>query len=701
MKHLLPVFYSLLLILSQQELTAQTIDRETVVRRHNVHSAQFTPHSPAQVGNGKFAFGMDITGLQTFIPFNTLSDWSWHSFPLPSGMKPEDFEPVMLETYGKPLPYWLANPSQPVLSAWLEGNPHRFNLGRIGMILIKADGTEAQTADIEYASQTIDLWEGIVYSRFELEGREVFVQTACHPDKDMIGVVIKSELIAGGRLKVFFDFPYPDNKGYMNFVGSYNHPLAHRSTLIPQSPHSAIIRRKMDDVHYQAVLSWDTSARLYRQTDTAHRFVLKPENSKELSFICRFSPDEETEKTQQSATNTLQASREGWKKYWQSGAAIDLSGSKDPRWKELERRIVLSQYVMRLNEAGLYPPQEAGLVNNGWYGRFHFEMIWWHGVHYSLWNRAELFDRYLGVYRDFFKEAKKRAQTEERGGVRWPKCTGNFNREWPCLEHGLLIWQQPHPIYFAEMEYRIRKNRQTIEKWKEIVFQTAEYMADYAHYDSIGDRYVLGPPLVVVSENTTPWISKNPAFELGYWRYGLRTALAWQKRLGLPEKRKWKEVLEKLSPLPQQEDVYTTYEGIENMWTKYNWGHPALIGTFGMLPGDGVNPETFRKTLEKIETTWDFKRVWGWDFPMMAMAAARCGQPKLAIDYLLYQSPQFQFDIHGLATGGPYPYFPSNGGLLAAVAMMCGGWDGSKGEYPGFPKDGSWTVRAEGFIPMQ
>ena len=76
------------------------------------------------------------------------------------------------------------------------------------------------------------------------------------------------------------------------------------------------------------------------------------------------------------------------------------------------------------------------------------------------------------------------------------------------------------------MEYRTRKNRQTIEKWKEIVFQTAEYMADYAHYDSIGDRYVLGPPLVVVSENTTPWISKNPAFELGYWRYGLRTALA-------------------------------------------------------------------------------------------------------------------------------------------------------------------------------
>jgi hypothetical protein len=32
--------------------------------------------------------------------------------------------------------------------------------------------------------------------------------------------------------------------------------------------------------------------------------------------------------------------------------------------------------------------------------------------------------------------------------------------------------------------------------------------------------------------------------------------------------------------------------------------------------------------------------------------------------------------------------------------MMAGGWDGSKGPAPGFPKDGKWTVRAEGFKPI-
>jgi hypothetical protein len=45
-------------------------------------------------------------------------------------------------------------------------------------------------------------------------------------------------------------------------------------------------------------------------------------------------------------------------------------------------------------------------------------------------------------------------------------------------------------------------------------------------------------------------------------------------------------------------------------------------------------------------------------------------------------------------------YFPSNGALLAAVAMMAGGWDGSTGSAPGFPKDGKWRVRAEGFRPL-
>ena len=681
----------------------EPIDREAVVKRHRVCTTGTLLKSPAQVGNGKFAFGMDITGLQTFVPFNTLSDWSWHSFPLPEGMRAEDYRPVAVETHGKKIAYELRNPDQPELSEWLTKNPHRYNLGRIGFRLLREDGTEAREIDLGNARQEIDLWTGVVYSRFELNRKEVKVRTVCHPDKDMIGVSIESELLNDGNMSIYLDFPYPDGRYFKHYIGRYDTISGHTSTFEKLAPNSVRITRTMDDTHYYATLDWTGPATFSRESEKAHTFLLQPRHTSTFSFTCCFSPEPVADVTEPVAS-IERKSAASWEKYWRSGAAVDLSGSKDPRWLELERRIVLSQYLMRANESGLFPPQESGLVNNGWFGRFHFEMIWWHGVHYGLWNRMECFDNYLNVYKDFMPKALERAKSEGRSGARWPKCsTGNFNREWPGSAHAYLIWHEPHPIYFAEMQYRQKPAPETLEKWKDVVLNTADYMADYLFYDKKTKQYVLGPPVVVVSENTDPLQTINPIFELGYFRYGLRTALEWADRLGLSEKRtkKWKEVLSKMAPLPVADGVYTTYEGIPDMWTKYTYEHPALTGVYGMLPGDGVDLPTFKHTLEKVCKEWQFNRIWGWDFPMLAMAAARTGQPALAIDMLMHPSAGFQFDEHGLATGGPFPYFPSNGALLTAVAMMCGGWDGSEGEAPGFPKDGSWTVRYEGFVPMQ
>lgn len=680
----------------------EPIDREAVVKRHRVCTTGTLLKSPAQVGNGKFAFGMDITGLQTFVPFNTLSDWSWHSFPLPEGMRAEDYRPVVVETHGKKIAYELRNPDQPELSEWLTKNPHRYNLSRIGFRLLREDGTEAREIDLGNAWQEIDLWTGVVYSRFELNRKEVKVRTVCHPDKDMIGVSIESELLNDGNMSIYLDFPYPDGRYFKHYIGRYDTISGHTSTFEKLAPNSVRIARTMDDTHYYATLDWTGPATFSRESEKAHTFLLQPRHTSTFSFTCCFSPEPVADVTE-SVASIERKSAASWEKYWRSGAAVDLSGSKDPRWLELERRIVLSQYLMRANESGLFPPQESGLVNNGWFGRFHFEMIWWHGVHYGLWNRMECFDNYLNVYKDFMPKALERAKSEGRSGARWPKCTGNFNREWPGSAHAYLIWHEPHPIYFAEMQYRQKPAPETLEKWKDVVLNTADYMADYLFYDKKTKQYVLGPPVVVVSENTDPLQTINPIFELGYFRYGLRTALEWADRLGLSEKRtkKWKEVLSKMAPLPVADGVYTTYEGIPDMWTKYTYEHPALTGVYGMLPGDGVDQPTFKRTLEKVSKEWQFNRIWGWDFPMLAMAAARTGQPALAIDMLMHPSAGFQFDEHGLATGGPFPYFPSNGALLTAVAMMCGGWDGSEGEAPGFPKDGSWTVRYEGFVPMQ
>lgn len=673
------------------------IDRKALVDRHRIVTTKTNNGSPAQVGNGEFAFGVDVTGLQTFTPFNTMSHWSWHSTPLPKGVKAEDFKQSAIETNGRQVLYDLVNPEQRELSRWLEANPHRFNLGRIGLKLTRSDGSEATPTDLSDTRQEVDMWTGIITSRFKFEGSPVTVKTACHPDLDAIGVTIESPLVKKGQVAVFMAFPYANERQQSDYVGAYDTPKKHQSTLKKLGNESASITRKMDDVLYYTTLHWSTPADI-TSSELAHRFELLPKGTEQLSFTCLFSRKKSTNLPAPDAV--FSESKTAWSAFWNSGAAIDLSGSKDPRWKELERRIVLSQYVMKMNEAGSLPPQEAGLVNNGWYGRLHFEMIWWHGVHYALWNRWPLVNESLSVYQKFLPSSKQRAEKQGYKGARWAKCTADFDREWPHLIHATLIWQQPHPIYFAELDYRLHPTKETLDKWKEVIFATADFMADLTCYDKEKNEFALGSPLYLVSENSDPLKTKNPAFELSYWRSGLRMAQEWRKRLGLPIEETWKAVQEKLAPLPVEKGVYVTYEGIPDMWGKYAFEHPGLIGTYGMLPGDGVDKATFSRTLIKVANQWNFGRTWGWDFPMLAMAAARSGNAGMAIDFLLHPTHSFRFDEHGLASGGPFPYFPSNGGLLTAVAMMAGGWDGSSEQAPGFPKDGSWVVRAEGFIPM-
>jgi hypothetical protein len=766
---------SLMLAVLVNQTTQAPIDRFALVSRHNVELTKFDGERPLQVGNGEFAFGMDITGLQTFAPFNTMSQWGWHSSPLPLGTKISDFEGQTWDTHGRPVRYPMSDPNHPEISEWLAENPHRINLGRIGLTLKKKDGTLASIRDLKNTHQVLDLWNGIVTSRFQLEGTPVIVNTACHPTQDSIAVYIESPLIKEGKVSVFFSVPGHNGAQFANYVGDSSQP-GHFDEHASNDRSRVNFTRQIDNDIYSMSIAWQGDAKIHRPETglkadlkiiTARygakdkwldvtnkvekaiqngRLLLHVDNnlgpdpilntvknlevvyvlnghqktiitreggtlsvdpfpekrelslqggkSGSLSFSCSFAP-KPIGKSLPEPEATFGACRQMWPKYWKSGGAIDLSQSKDPRWKELERRIVLSQYLMKVNEAGSLPPQESGLVNNGWFGKFHLEMTWWHAAHWALWNRFEEQAPSMTLYGKILAKAKERARSEGLEGAHWPTCIGPTFVEWPHEIHALLMWQQPHPIFFAEMDYRAHPTRATLEKWQPIVEATADFLASYAFFDEKTKRYDLGPPIFLASENTDPKTSMNPTFELGYWRFGLRTAQEWRKRLGLKPNEKWLKVTKGLSPLPVQDGLYVLHENVQDMWIKFAFEHPALTATYGLLPGDGVDKETMRKTLNKILTTWNFERTWGWDYPMLAMCAARLSEPEKAIDFLMTKSEGFQFDERGLATGGPFPYFPSNGGLLYAVALMSAGWDGAKADAPGFPKNGQWTVRHE------
>ncbi len=80
-----PALCVVLFVVSRALGEAQTtIQRQELVRSFNPRRNASSSITPLQVGNGDFAFGVDITGLQTFHPFATLSTWGWHNFSLPS-----------------------------------------------------------------------------------------------------------------------------------------------------------------------------------------------------------------------------------------------------------------------------------------------------------------------------------------------------------------------------------------------------------------------------------------------------------------------------------------------------------------------------------------------------------------------------------------------------------------------------------------
>ncbi|MCK7496811.1 MAG: hypothetical protein MZW92_42405 [Comamonadaceae bacterium] len=97
---------------------------------------------------------------------------------------------------------------------------------------------------------------------------------------------------------------------------------------------------------------------------------------------------------------------------------------------------------------------------------------------------------------------------------------------------------------------------------------------------------------------------------------------------------------------------------------------PPSSPTLGMLPGAGVDRAAMARTFDWIWAHWDWPSTWGWDYPMMAMTAARLGKPDLAIDALLMDTPKnvYRANGHNHQRPGLTIYLPGNGGLLYAVA---------------------------------
>ena len=738
------------------------IDRKALVHRHNPVLTDICTASPLSVGNGEFCFTMDITGMQSLyghyeqnkMPLCAMAQWGWHTKPVSADRYSYDLKDLTQTEYdfnGRKVTYPARpKPGEEDIYRWLRENPHRLDLARVGLLL---DGQEISPDRLSAIRQELDLWTGTVTSRFSLDGVPAEVKTACLPGEDCLVFSVSSALLDSDRLSVLIDFPYgtPDISG-----ADFSRRDAHQTDVSSVGP-SLRFERTVDRDRYSCTLSsaddWDFSSDCGAdRKPVPHRFILQPKVSQgdahSFSFSLTFSPEtgdgpdplpedtagqtlspvNENEKlptvssqpAEALSTCTLFAETAShWQSFWETTGAIDLQESTDPRAEELERRIVLSQYLLAVQCCGSLPPQETGLTCNSWHGKFHLEMTFWHEAWLPLWGRSDLLEKILPWYQEILPGSEERAAGNDYRGARWPKMVGPEGRESPSSINPLIIWQQPHIIHMLELCRREIAGKQPeqeaafLRTWYPLIKETADYLADYAVKNEEG-YYELLAPIIPVQECYPPETVRNPVFEVEYWVFGLKLAIAWAEKLygpgkglkeGEPGAEKWREVSEHMSRCPVDENgLYQAHANCTETYGKYAVDHPSFLMAFGLLDTGRIDPAAMERSLRKALETYDEGSLWGWDFAVMAMTAVRLGKPSLALDLLLKDTMKNCYEKSGnnrQVSRDDLPlYLPGNGSLLLAAAMMCAGYDGCRKDTPGFPDDGSWKVRYEGIRPL-
>lgn len=702
------------------------VDRRRLVRRHNPVITSAHPTEVFTVGNGDAALTVDLSGLQSFpdahrlrpdplrvprdgldalpeqrprafdrddfqIPLQTQSGWGWYETRPTRPLELAEAETTHVTDRG-PVPYLdrmgLQRPGDPIApeftaGAWFHYNPRRAHLGRLA--LVRLDHPEPLNPSIiEDALTTLDLWSGRVDADYSVLGHRVQVTTVGDPDADRFAVRVRSSLLADGWGVAWVFDPQPDD------LAPFEHPLEEATRWEARSPEDWVARRTVETTTYAVHVATTGVLR-----ELGPDGVVATTDHSELDVVVALRPGPAAfDRTEHPAfIDVLSAAAAWWRGYWEDGSAVDLGDSTDGQAVELERRLVLSQYLLAVNCAGSTPPAETGLTYNSWSGKFHLEMHWWHAAHFALWNRGALLERSLDFYHRSLDAARETARHQGYRGARWPKQTDPSARESPSNIGVFLVWQQPHVIHLLELLHASGRDEAFLRRHYRLVEATATFMADVV-VERDGS-FTLPPPLIPAQESylAERETTADPTFELAYWSWALAVANTWRERLGLPEHPWWRRVSDGMRSPTVLDDG--TYAAIATPPFLVRKDHPSMLMAYGWLPPtELIDPSIMSATLDSVWEHWDLQSSWGWDYPVMAMTAARLGDLSRAIDGLLMPSPKNVYLNNGHNPQMPgflSLYLPANGGLLAAMAHLVAAHRDGAELPPG------WSIVAEGF----
>lgn len=217
------------------------IDRQKLISGHNPVLTEIATDAPLTVGNGELAFTADITGMQTLyeeyqeLPLCTMSQWGWHTKPVSREKYNYTLDDLVMTEYVNREGRLLKYPQDKKVGNedvynWLRENPHRLNLVRVRL---QWEEESISAEDITGVRQELVLYEGILYSEFQIRNNACRVRTACHNEgRDILAFSLESEALKEKKISIVLDFPY----GASDITASdWTQNDRHRTTILQTS----------------------------------------------------------------------------------------------------------------------------------------------------------------------------------------------------------------------------------------------------------------------------------------------------------------------------------------------------------------------------------------------------------------------------------------------------------------------------------
>ena len=122
------------------------------------------------------------------LPLCTMSQWGWHTKPVSREKYNYTLDDLVMTEYVNREGRLLKYPQDKKVGNedvynWLRENPHRLNLVRVRL---QWEEESISAEDITGVRQELVLYEGILYSEFQIRNNACRVRTACHNDSGIL-----------------------------------------------------------------------------------------------------------------------------------------------------------------------------------------------------------------------------------------------------------------------------------------------------------------------------------------------------------------------------------------------------------------------------------------------------------------------------------------------------------------------------------